>query len=182
MTDLTAAWLLPTCYLLGSLSGSLLLGKWRGVDIRTHGSGNAGGTNAFRTQGSRFALLVVLIDALKGAAHFGGAPWQTGGAVGAVVAGHIWPIFFGFRGGKGAATYLGAGLTLAPFSAWPCLVVWLFTLFATGYVGLSTVLGCLAFPAALWWNGQGTLATSLALVSLADKVIVANDDNYALAA
>ncbi|PJA39589.1 MAG: acyl-phosphate glycerol 3-phosphate acyltransferase, partial [Lysobacterales bacterium CG_4_9_14_3_um_filter_62_6] len=101
-------------YLLGSLSGSLLLGRWRHVDIRALGSGNAGGTNAFRTQGWRFGLSVALFDIGKGAL----AVWigqrgvidpalalRLGMACGAGAGlGHVWPLYFGFRGGKGAAT------------------------------------------------------------------------------
>jgi acyl phosphate:glycerol-3-phosphate acyltransferase len=175
------ALLVVVCYLLGSLSGSLLLGKWRGVDIRTQGSGNAGGTNAFRTQGAKFALLVLLIDILKGMAavwigiQFGGAPVAVGACLAAAVVGHIWPIFFGFRGGKGAATYLGGGLLLAPSMVWMCLVVWILSVLATGYVGLSTMLGCAAFPALFWWYGQTELALITAFISL--LVIAAHHRN-----
>src|SRR5687768_1118739 len=104
--------LLVAAYLLGSISGSLLLGRLRGVDIRTQGSGNAGGTNALRTQGWRFALGVVLIDVGKGALAAALAGFVVPGAshsgwtlaaVFAAVAGHVWPLFHGFRGGKGAA-------------------------------------------------------------------------------
>src|SRR4249920_691181 len=105
-------------YLLGSLSGSLLIGRLHGVDIRRAGSGNAGGTNAFRTQGWRFALGVALIDVGKGVAatwlgmHVAAvapSPVDTAYAQAALcgfaaVVGHCWPVFFGFRGGKGAAT------------------------------------------------------------------------------
>lgn len=133
-------------YLLGSLSGSLLLGRLRGVDIRTQGSGNAGGTNAFRTQGIRFALGVVLIDIGKGAA----AVWLARQlqvslevellVVMAAVCGHVWPLFHGFRGGKGAATLVGGLLLLWPAALPWVLGVWLLVLVSTGYVGLATVL------------------------------------------
>lgn len=143
--------LLGFCYLLGSLSGSLLLGKYRGVDIRTLGSGNAGGTNAFRTQGLRFAFGVVLIDVGKGVLAAYVAQTLFGDQHGAVylavfiaVVGHIWPIFHGFRGGKGAATLVG-GLCLAwPQSLILLFAVWCFNLMLTGYVGLSTVLAALS--------------------------------------
>nr|WP_225444803.1 glycerol-3-phosphate 1-O-acyltransferase PlsY [Pseudomarimonas arenosa] len=133
-------------YLLGSLSGSLMLGRLRGVDIRTQGSGNAGGTNAFRTQGWRFALGVVLVDVGKGAL----AVWlarqlQIGWqmellVVLATVAGHVWPLFHGFRGGKGAATLVGGLAVIWPFSLPWLIGLWLAVLIATGYVGLATVL------------------------------------------
>lgn len=141
-------------YLLGSISGSLWLGKLRGVDIRTQGSGNAGGTNAFRTQGWAFALGTVLIDIGKGAAAVALMRWAGGDVVlqmlGALlaVAGHVWPVFHGFRGGKGAATLVGGLALLWPLALAPLLGLWLLVLLSTGYVGLATVLAGLALP--LW--------------------------------
>src|SRR6056297_1776636 len=116
MADLV--WMVVLGYLLGSLSGSLLLGRMRGVDIRSMGSGNAGGTNALRSIGWTFALGVVVIDIGKGVAAvfvpslpllFSEAlPVSLAGAGAlcglAAVVGHVWPLFFGFRGGKGAGT------------------------------------------------------------------------------
>jgi acyl phosphate:glycerol-3-phosphate acyltransferase len=140
-------------YLLGSLSGSLLLGKLRGVDIRTQGSGNAGGTNAFRTQGAKFALGVVAVDIGKGAlaawlglrfaadAH---AAWLPYASAFAAAIGHIWPVWHGFRGGKGAATVVGGVLVLWPAAVPMLLTVWLLSLILSGYVGLSTILAGIA--------------------------------------
>ena len=108
--------LLLIAYLLGSLSGSLLLGKLRGVDIRTVGSGNAGGTNALRTQGLGFALATVLVDVGKGAlaAWLGWRflpseqhPAWLYACVLAAAAGHVWAVFHGFRGGKGQVYHGG---------------------------------------------------------------------------
>ena len=144
--------LLLCAYLLGSVSGSLLLGRLRGVDIRRHGSGNAGGTNALRTLGWRFALGVVAIDLGKGAlaawlalrfAPLGQALDVTAhgyAAAACAVVGHVWPLWHGFRGGKGAATAVGGLLMLWPWSIGVLLPVWMLVLVATGYVGLSTVL------------------------------------------
>lgn len=140
-------------YLLGSLSGSLLLGRLRGVDIRTMGSGNAGGTNAFRTQGMKFALGVVAVDIGKGAlaawlgmrfAPADAAHWLPYATAFAAVVGHIWPVWHGFRGGKGAATAIGATLMLWPPAVAVMLAVWLASLILSGYVGLSTVLAAIA--------------------------------------
>lgn len=147
------------CYLLGSLSGSLLVGRLRGVDIRTQGSGSAGGTNAFRTRGWKFALAVVAIDIGKGAL----AAWlgfalhgtlQAGLACTfAATIGHTWPVFFGFRGGKGAATLVG-GLSVAWPAGVPILFgAWLLVLTATGYVGLSTIIAALVLLPLAWWSG-----------------------------
>jgi glycerol-3-phosphate acyltransferase PlsY len=137
-------------YLFGSISGSLLLGRLQGVDIRTQGSGNAGGTNALRTRGWRFALGVVLIDIGKGAlaaalpGWLGSAPLAADLAamacVLAAVAGHVWPIFYGFRGGKGAATLIGGLAVVWPLALLPLLGSWLLVLMLTGYVGLSSIL------------------------------------------
>ena len=154
--------LLLCAYLLGSLSGSLLLGRLRGVDIRRHGSGNAGGTNALRTLGWRFALGVVAIDVGKGAlaawlalrfAPLGQALDVTAhgyAAAACAVVGHVWPLWHGFRGGKGAATAVGGLLMLWPWSIGVLLPVWMLVLVATGYVGLSTVLAALALPLLAW--------------------------------
>lgn len=141
--------LILAAYLLGSLSGSLLLGKLRGVDIRTQGSGNAGGTNAFRTQGAKFALGVIVIDIGKGAlaawlglrfAQGADATWLPCATAFAASIGHVWPVWHGFRGGKGAATVVGGVLMLWPAAVPILLAVWLCGLILTGYVGLSTIL------------------------------------------
>lgn len=146
---MAATLLLLAAYLLGSLSGSLLLGKLRGVDIRTQGSGNAGGTNAFRTQGATFALGVVVIDIGKGmlaawlGLRFAGSAntsWLPYATAFAAAIGHVWPIWHGFRGGKGAATVVGGVLVLWPPAVPVLLAVWLCALILTGYVGLSTIL------------------------------------------
>ena len=142
---------IAVAYLLGSIVGSLVLGRFRGVDIRTQGSGNAGGTNALRTQGKGFAALVMLIDVGKGvlaagplavvAARWGGdlASLQVACGAAAVV-GHVWPVFFGFRGGKGAATLVGVVGTIAPGALLALLGVFAVVLVLSGYVGLSTII------------------------------------------
>ena len=141
-------------YLLGSLAGSLVLGRLKGVDIREQGSGNAGGTNALRTQGWAFALGVVVIDvgkALLGVGVLPGLDLPLAGvgswAFASVVVGHVYPVWYEFRGGKGAATLLGAVAVLAPAALLPVLVVWLGCVMLTGFVGLGTMLGTLSLPA-----------------------------------
>jgi glycerol-3-phosphate acyltransferase PlsY len=147
---------LLAAYLLGSLSGSLLLGRLRGIDVRRHGSGNAGGTNALRVLGWRYALGVVTIDIGKGAlaAWLGlrllpDPAWAWWAAALAVV-GHVWPVWHGFRGGKGAATVVGGLLVLWPTAVAALLVVWLAVLVSSGYVGLATVGAALALPLLAW--------------------------------
>ncbi|MGN7918048.1 glycerol-3-phosphate 1-O-acyltransferase PlsY [Lysobacter antibioticus] len=159
--------LLLAAYAIGSLSGSLLLGRLRGVDIRQQGSGNAGGTNAFRTQGLRFAAVVVFIDIGKGAlatwlalrfAPVGDDLSVTAHgylAAFAAVLGHVWPIWHGFRGGKGAATLVGALMVLWPFAVPLLLLVWAVVLIASGYVGLATVIAALCLPLLAWFGDAG---------------------------
>lgn len=177
---------LVVAYLLGSLSGSLLLGRLRGIDIRRHGSGNAGGTNALRVAGWRFALGVVVIDVGKGAlaAWIGADPNLRPGlldasALGAAcafaaVVGHCWPVFFGFRGGKGAGTAVGGMLVLAPWVAAALFVVWIITIAATRMVGLATVLAALAFPLFVFLAPLAGLANtpSLQVFALAVAVLI----------
>lgn len=157
-------------YLAGSIVGSLVVGRLRGVDIRQLGSGNAGGTNALRTQGKLFALGAVLIDVLKvvlpvlwltPAALPGiGADPETSResvavwiAAGAVI-GHVWPIWSGFRGGKGMATLLGAYGVLQLSLLAPVVATWVLVLVLRGFVGLATILAAAAAPAWLAATGQ----------------------------
>jgi len=167
-------------YLLGSVSGSLLVGKLRKVDIREHGSGNAGGTNAFRTQGLVFALFVVIIDVGKGFLAAWWIPslhlWTTPANANpellamlcgfAAVIGHCFPIWHGFRGGKGAGTALGALIFIEPWLLVPMVLVWLITLVLSGYVGLSTVLAGFALVPAAWWLGDAVLLVFTCVLAL----------------
>jgi glycerol-3-phosphate acyltransferase PlsY len=155
-------------YLLGSISGSMVMGSLRQVDIREQGSGNAGGTNAFRTEGFKFALVVVLIDISKGFLAAWLVPRFDLAALGAevsveiqmlscafaVVVGHCYPLWHGFRGGKGAGTAVGALLFINPLVVVPMITVWLIVLVLTGWVGLSTMLAAVTMvPAFLWLDG-----------------------------
>ncbi|MBL8202572.1 MAG: glycerol-3-phosphate 1-O-acyltransferase PlsY [Chromatiales bacterium] len=150
-------------YLAGALNGALIVGKLAGgIDIRTLGSGNAGGTNALRTQGKWFAFRVMVIDVGKGylppwllpALALPGVPldpevsrtWLTLACAGAAVVGHCYPVWFDFKGGKGAATAIGALLAIAPALTLPALVVWCLVLSTTGFVGLATMLAAAVLP------------------------------------
>ncbi len=150
-------------YFLGSLMGSMIMGRLRGgVDIRTMGSGNAGGTNALRTQGFLFALGVVIIDVGKGALAAGVVPglalpfvaadptvsrtWLALACAAAAVFGHVWPIYHRFEGGKGAATLAGTLMVIAPKLLAPLVLVWAWVLVLSGFVGLSTMLASLSLP------------------------------------
>ena len=143
--------------------GSMIMGGLRGgVDIRTMGSGNAGGTNALRTQGILFAVGVVVIDVSKGVVGAGVVPnldipfvgvdpsisrtWLALCCAAAAVIGHVWPLWFRFRGGKGAATLVGTLIVLAPSLILPLLLVWAWVLTLFGYVGLATMAAGLTAP------------------------------------
>ena len=150
-------------YFIGSLMGAMIVGTIRGgIDIRTMGSGNAGGTNALRTQGTLFALGVVLIDVGKGVIGAGVVPgldipfiaedpsvsrtWLTLSCAAAAVFGHVWPIYHRFRGGKGAATLIGTLVILGPKLIIGVLLIWGSMLVLTGYVGLATMTAASALP------------------------------------
>jgi len=152
-------------YFLGSVMGAMVMGLIRGgVDIRTMGSGNAGGTNALRTQGPAFALGVVVIDVGKGIVAAGLIPalslpfvgidpeisrtWLALSCGAAAVFGHVWPFFHRFRGGKGAATYVGTFIVLSPAVIVPLLLVWAWVVVLSGYVGLATMTAAVSVP--LW--------------------------------
>jgi glycerol-3-phosphate acyltransferase PlsY len=147
-------------YLVGSVLGSLLVGFfYGGVDIRKVGSGNAGGTNALRTQGKLFALWVMIIDIGKGILA---AAWIPGLALPGIgidpsvdrslvlyavafgaILGHVFPVWFGFRGGKGGATAAGLICYLAPSAGLLVIAAWVLIVFTTGFVGLATISAAL---------------------------------------
>ena len=153
-------------YLLGTLLGSLILGRMRGVDIRSMGSGNAGATNALRTQGKLFGFLVLLIDVAKGVFAVWWLPAAALPAVGidpdlprgwltlacgfAVIVGHVYPLWFSFRGGKGAATVVGVVAALDMRLLLPLLGSWFVVVVLTGYVGLATMLSGVALVIAVY--------------------------------
>ena len=149
-------------YLIGSLNGSLIIGRMSGVDIRAVGSGNAGGTNALRTQGKMFAFWVMLIDVGKGSLPIWLLPalslpwldpdpeisrgWLTYAIGGAAIVGHCYPVWFRFAGGKGAATAIGALLVIAPLLLLPAGITWILVLSISGYVGLATISAAVVIP------------------------------------
>ena len=150
-------------YLLGSVVGSLLVGRLRGgVDIRKLGSGNPGSTNALRTQGLAFGIWVIIIDVAKGwvaAALFPdlvlpgispasgvAAAWLTAACAFAAILGHVFPVWHRFRGGKGVATLVGAYAGLQLLLLLPLVVTWLAVVVVSGYVGLSSIAAALAMP------------------------------------
>jgi glycerol-3-phosphate acyltransferase PlsY len=154
------------------------------VDLRTLGSGNAGATNVLRTSGRWPALVVLALDIGKGylpvalAKRLGFAPELIGGAALAAVLGHVFPAFFGFRGGRGVATGFGALLALFPLAAGAALVVFVTTVLVTRYVSVGSIVAALGVPPLAWAFGAAGWApapapSALALAALCVAVVVA---------
>ncbi|WP_432776955.1 glycerol-3-phosphate 1-O-acyltransferase PlsY [Brevibacillus gelatini] len=149
------AWVLS--YLIGSISFSYLIAKKvAGIDIRAHGSGNAGATNTLRVLGKGPGIAVLILDALKGLAAMGITHLMTGDpaayAVAGlfVIAGHNWPIYFGFRGGKGIATTLGVVLGFSPVAFLIAAVLAVLVIAITRYVSLGSLVLVTAIPISLY--------------------------------
>ncbi|MCK4512315.1 glycerol-3-phosphate 1-O-acyltransferase PlsY [bacterium] len=173
-------------YLLGSIPTSNIAARLRGVDLRTVGSGNPGFTNVLRTLGPRVAAPVLIIDVAKGAVAvlFVAGTLGAGSSLGhtgiglaaglAAVAGHIWPIFARFRGGKGVATACGVFAAMAPLATLAAVVLWLAIVIPTRYVSLGSIAAALFLPWAIWIEA-GILGTGrpTALILTAGLVAVA---------
>ena len=148
-------------YMSGSIPAAYLAGKWSGVDLRAHGSGNLGATNVLRVLGAKIGISVFLVDIAKGALPVWFLPpltaasgdtrtWIAVGCGVAAILGHIRPLFLGFRkGGKGVATACGVFLALAPLQTLLTLFVFAAVVFASGYVSLSSLTSAVALPAFL---------------------------------
>lgn len=160
MSVLRLLFILILSYFLGSIATAVWAGKiFHGVDVREHGSGNAGATNVIRVLGWKTGIPVLLVDVLKGwlaamlPVFFNLAGQDTAQLTNyqiiaglAVVLGHIFPVFAGFRGGKGVATIFGVLLAIHPLVTLACLGVFLFVLLISGYVSLSSMSAGVAFP------------------------------------
>lgn len=170
--------ILLAAYLLGSLSAAVLLSKAFGLpDPRSYGSGNPGATNVLRTGRKTIAALTLLGDGAKGALAVGlvyalndslSLPdWMPALAGLAAFIGHLYPIFFGFKGGKGVATAVGVLLTLDPLLGGACVATWLVVFTITRISSLSALLAAAATPAYaayLGTPGQGAIVILVALI------------------
>ena len=195
-------WLLiPLAYLLGSISAAWLAGRAKGIDLRQHGSGNLGATNAGRVLGGRWFAIVFTADVVKGmlpvlAAQFLPiAEEQRGlllvGAAAGAVLGHVFTCFHGFKGGKAVATSLGVLVGIAPPLAGLITVVWLITwgfcqwkwkLGKAGAVGPASTMAALVTPPLRWLTcadplGQAALPVTVFLVLLAALVFIKHIPN-----
>jgi len=144
-------------YLIGSIPFGYLIVRGKiGADIRETGSGGTGATNVSRRAGKAAGVVTLVLDALKGAAAvliakmMTGSDWLIAAAAIAVIVGHIFPVWLGFRGGKGVATGAGVFLVLAPIAVLCAGVVFLAIVFATRYVSLGSIVGAAAIPLFVW--------------------------------
>ena len=167
-------------YLLGSLNTSILVGKLYGTDIRKHGSGNAGMTNTLRTLGKVAALLVIIGDMLKGILAFiignliiNSIPPEIsidvigiGGMAGgiAAIAGHNWPLYFGFKGGKGILTSFSVILMMDWKLGLILLGIFLIIVVLTRFVSLGSIIASIAFPITAFIKGNGIVFTVFAAI------------------
>lgn len=157
--------IIPAAYLLGSIPTSVWLGRAiKGIDLRDFGSGNAGASNAFRILGKPLGILVLVLDLLKGFAavklvllqevfEMGTESWmilRIGLGLVAIV-GHIFPVFAGFRGGKGVATLAGVSLALHPLSALAALGVYLPVVLLSRISALGSMLAVISYPVWIIW-------------------------------
>ncbi|GED12751.1 glycerol-3-phosphate 1-O-acyltransferase PlsY [Aneurinibacillus migulanus] len=171
-------------YLLGSISFSILVAKKIAkIDIRQHGSGNAGATNTLRVLGKGPGIAVLLLDAAKGAIAVGMAHWLSGGedwvvvfsGVAAII-GHNWPVFFGFRGGKGVATTIGTLIALAPLPALIAVIVTIAVIALTRYVSLGSLVFFTLIPIILILN-EASLTYIIGTLTVAVLGYIRHIDN-----
>ncbi len=159
-------------YLLGSIPFGLLLTRAAGLgDVRTIGSGNIGATNVLRTGNRKLAAATLLLDAFKGTAAVLIAHKAFGPEAGMIAGfgaflGHLFPVWLGFRGGKGVATYIGILLGLAPGMVLVFAAVWLTIAFLSKYSSLSALVATLVIPVALWLIGEEKMCLVLAVMTL----------------
>lgn len=164
-------------YFVGSFPTSYLAARFgAGIDLREHGSKNLGATNLYRVLGWKYAIPVGLVDAAKGALpvlvfapRAGAQPWMPIVVGSAAVVGHVFPLFLGFRGGKGVATAAGVLLALAPEALGVSAIVWAVLVKLTGYVSLGSIVGAAVFPVVVWLTRPGdvyTIATGSVLAAI----------------
>ena len=159
-------------YLLGSIPFGLILTRMAGLgDVRKIGSGNIGATNVLRTGNKKLDAATLLLDALKGTAAVlvANALWGYEASLVAgffAFLGHLFPVWLGFKGGKGVATYIGVLLGAAPLMMLAFALIWLATAFITRYSSLSALVAMLVIPVALWIVGPEKTALLVTLLSV----------------
>ena len=171
-------------YLLGSLPTALLVVRlMTGEDVRRKGSGNIGGTNALRAAGWKAGFAVTVIDVAKGALavwlmqRYNPESGWVAAAMLAAVAGHCYPVWLKFRGGKGVAAGFGAFLVIEPLSALAILVVWFLVLVISRWVALASMVGSAVFPLALKLIGEPDMVTLVSVSAAAVLIIFRHSSN-----
>jgi len=171
-------------YLLGSLPTALLVVRlMTGEDVRRKGSGNIGGTNALRAAGWKAGVAVTVIDVAKGALavwlmqRYNPESGWVAAAMLAAVAGHCYPVWLKFRGGKGVAAGFGAFLVIEPLSALAILVVWFLVLVISRWVALASMVGSAVFPLALKLIGEPDMVTLVSVSAAAVLIIFRHSSN-----
>jgi glycerol-3-phosphate acyltransferase PlsY len=176
--------LLLAAYLTGATPTSFIAGRIRGIDLRQHGSGNLGATNAFRVLGWKAAVPIFMVDIAKGWFPTACFPlwdarpapeWALAYGAAAIV-GHVFSVYVRFRGGKGVATGAGVFLALAPLAVLACLLVWAAIVFATGYVSVASMAAALVLPA-LIYTSLGAGPVLWVAIGLAAFVVFAHRSN-----
>jgi glycerol-3-phosphate acyltransferase PlsY len=159
-------------YLLGSIPFGLVLTRMAGLgDVRAIGSGSIGATNVLRTGNKKLAVATMLLDAFKGTVaalicrHLFGDDAAILAGFAAFI-GHIFPVWLGFKGGKGVATYIGILLALAPLMVLLFAVVWIAFAYFTRYSSLSALVATLVIPVALWILGPDKIAAAMTLMTV----------------
>lgn len=168
-------------YLIGSIASSLIVSKIMGLpDPRTLGSGNAGATNMARVSNKKIAVIVLAMDVFKGVVVAlmvsQLSPMLIWSSYILVVVGHIFPVFFGFRGGKGVATYLGVVMVSSTFLGLATLATWIVTFAISRYSSLAAIIAC-SFVPLLSWLLQGNIALSIVFAGISLIVILAHLEN-----
>jgi glycerol-3-phosphate acyltransferase PlsY len=173
-------------YLLGSVSFAVLLVRLAtGQDIRTEGSGNAGATNVLRAHGKGLGIAVAALDVAKGALAVvltrlvTSDPRAAAAAAFAAVLGHVFPLFYGFRGGKGVATTVGAFLALAPLPTLVCVGVFVAVVAITRYVSLGSVIGMVLLPPVCGLLFHAPRPIVIAAAAAAVLIVVKHRENLA---
>jgi glycerol-3-phosphate acyltransferase PlsY len=176
---MTPLLVLAVAYLLGAIPFGYLLVKWKtGADVRSKGSGNIGATNVMRTTGRVAGMITLLLDIVKGYAAVWIAGRVTGGdslvmsaAALAVMAGHAYPVFLRFQGGKAVASFVGAFLCLTPWALVAELIVFVVIVARTRHISMGSIAGAATFPLAVWLVEKAPLP-ALAASILAGAFII----------
>jgi len=180
-----ALFVLPLAYLLGAIPFGYLLVKWKtGADVRSAGSGNIGATNVLRTTGTAAGIATLLLDIAKGyfAVWLAGrlmdhSPvWMSAAAL-AVMAGHAYPVFLGFHGGKAVASFIGAFLCLTPAAILAVLPVFVVTVAWTHYISMGSIVAAAAFPLAVWLIVKPDVTVVAAAIIAAAFIIYRHSSN-----